>query len=125
MDSVTKINVDSYFTKKGCFLYFCKKVLGPNFCLTPRSYSVFRILCLTILYTHHFYIFFYVHLMSKKYNMPCIKCTFWLSTVIYNLKNNTAGVSFFDTKVKKTQRNLNKNLKYYNPLVSGPGWLEK
>ena len=33
-------------------------------------------------------------------------------------------VSFFDTKVQITRRNLNQNRKYLNPLISGPGWFE-
>ena len=33
-------------------------------------------------------------------------------------------VSFFDTKVWKTQQNLDQNRKYLKPLISGPGWFE-
>ena len=31
------------------------------------------------------------------------------------------GVNFFKPKILITQRNLNQNRKYFNPLVSGPG----
>ena len=36
-------------------------------------------------------------------------------------QNDTAGIL---QKIVLTGRNLNKNLKYFNPLVSGPGRFE-
>ena len=34
------------------------------------------------------------------------------------------GVSFFEPKNRITQRKLNQNRKYFNPLLSGPGRFE-
>ena len=43
-------------------------------------------------------------------------------TFFYSPGYDILGSQFLATKIRITQRKPNQNRKYFNPLVSGPGW---